>query len=150
MDVRNQFQKSTNGRALVPGLTPWLANRIELDGAELPMDVQTGELVKEVVPHSRSGAIVRFDLRRSRQALVLLRQADGREVPAGARVTTLPQQTTFVVGQRGEAWLTDLLEKDQRVRVEWTGGGCELALPARDPNDVAPNVGPLSCKEGVL
>lgn len=138
------------GRAVVPGLMPWLANRIELDGTELPMDVEAGELVKEVVPHARSGAIVRFDLRRSRQALVVLLQADGREVPAGAHVTTLPQQTTFVVGLRGEAWLTDLLEKDQHVRVEWTGGGCEIELPALNPNEVAPTLGPLSCKEGIL
>ncbi len=135
------------GRALVPNLMPWLPNRIDLDPAGLPMDVQVGDLAQEVVPYARGATQVKFGVRRSRQALVILRTEDGRDVPSGATVTTWPQNADFLVGLRGEAWLMDLQEDGQQLRVQWPGGRCALKLDVLDSAVMAPTLGPLTCAE---
>jgi outer membrane usher protein len=135
------------GLAFVAGLVPWHKNQIEIDPADLPMDVDLSETVKEVVPYARSGAVVRFEARKSRQALVVLQQPGGTPVPIGAQVRLLPKGPEFLAGRRGEVWLTDLTDGAQRLRVTWPGGGCELdlALPAGETPD---RIGPLVCGKG--
>jgi outer membrane usher protein len=144
----NQVVATTDDRGLafVPGLVPWNRNVIEIDAADLPLDAETGAVTQEVVPYARSGALVRFDVRRTRQALLVLRQADGQPVPVGTRVRLLPGDLEFQAGRRGEVWLTDLASEQQRARVSWPGGGCELELKiVAGDNGVPATLGPLVC-----
>lgn len=139
------------GRAFVPGLLPWTATRIAIDPSDLPMDVEIAQTEQEVVPYARSGSVLRFEARRSRQALVTLHRPDGTPVPVGARVTTAPQGTEFLTGRRGEVWLTDLAPQGQRLQVSWSAGRCELDLPAPaagSQNEIA-TLGPLTCGTAV-
>ncbi|NQW81161.1 MAG: fimbrial biogenesis outer membrane usher protein [Polaromonas sp.] len=133
------------GLALVPGLLPWQKNQIEIDPIDLPLDVEVGNVVQQVTPYPGSGSVVRFAVRRTRQALVVLHQLDGQPVPVGTRVNLLPDGPEFIAGRRGEVWLTDLAETRQAVQVRWPGGGCQLELDIPDADGLPGNIGPLVC-----
>ena len=134
------------GRALVTGLLPWQPNRIEIDRLDLPLDAEVGQTVHQVTPYARSGSVVRFDVLRTRKALVVLHQPGGVPVPAGAQVRLLPQGgPEFRVGRRGEVWLVDLAAERQRLQVRWPGGGCQLELTELSANAITDKIGPLVC-----
>jgi outer membrane usher protein len=135
---------SSNGRAFIPGLLPWQANELEIDPTDLPLDVVVDDLAMQVIPYSASGSIVRFGVHRARQALLILRQPDGKPVPVGTLVR-LPDGTGFSAGLRGEVWLTDLAAGQQEINVSWQQGGCRLRLPAGTAQDEPERIGPLVC-----
>lgn len=138
-------ETDSRGLAFVPGLLPWQKNQIEIDPVDLPLDTDLGNMVQHVTPYAGSGVVVKFDVRRTRQALVVLQQPNGAPVPVGTRVQLLPGATEFIAGRRGEVWLTDLAGDHQRLRVTWASGGCELdlAVPANDGTPA--QIGPLAC-----
>jgi outer membrane usher protein len=147
----NQVVAETDARGLafVPGLLPWQKNQIEIDPVDLPLDVEVANTTQEVTPYARSGVVVDFAVRRTRQALLVLRQSDSTPVPVGAKVRLLPAGPEFITGRRGEVWLTDLAGNQQRLRVQWPGGGCTLELDVPASPDGAPGkIGPLACEEG--
>lgn len=136
-----------DGKAFIPGLLPWQPNTIEIDPVDLPLDVEVGEMTNHVTPYPRSGALVKFDVRKSRQVLVTLVQPDGEPVPAGALVRVLPDGPDFFAGRRGRVWLTDLAEAQPKVRVRWNGAkGCVLTLEVPESSAGTPGLlGPLTC-----
>jgi outer membrane usher protein len=144
----NQLIASTNARgvALIPGLLPYQANQLTIDPVELPFDIQIQSVKLMVVPFARSGLLVDFPVNRSRNALVLLSQADGLLVPAGARVTVSPDESSFLVGKRGEAYLMNLSDRNH-LRVQWKDGACELILTLNPAGPSEPRIGPLTCGE---
>lgn len=143
----HQVVASTNARGLafVPGLLPWQDNLLEIDPVDLPLDVTVGDVVQEVKPYAGSGMMVTFAVRRTRQALLVLRGPDGRPVPLGARVRVLPAGPDYTTGMRGETWLGDLPAGLVRVQVSWPAGGCTLALPAAAASGAPDRLGPLAC-----
>jgi len=139
-------ETDSRGLAFIPGLLPWQQNQIEIDPVDLPLDVEVGNTVQQVTPYPGSGSVVTFAVRRTRQALVVLQQADGTPVPVGAKISLLPDGPEFRAGRRGEVWLTDLAAERQRVRVMWAGGNCELDLKVPATDDGTPGkIGPLTC-----
>lgn len=146
----NQVVAKTDARGLafVPGLLPWEKNRIEIDPVDLPLDSELSEAVQEVTPYAGSGAVVKFSVKRSRQALVELHQANGQPVPAGTQVRLLPGGPSFVAGRRGEVWLSELAAERQQLEITWPGGSnCRLTLvaPAMDGAMYGKKIGPLAC-----
>ena len=109
--------------------------------------VQLCHHCEDLLNEARSGALVRFDVRRTRQALLVLRQADGQPVPVGSRVQVTPGGAEFEAGRRGEVWLTDLSGDKQHLKVSWTGHGCELEVTVPPSDNGAPvTLGPLVCE----
>jgi outer membrane usher protein len=135
------------GLAFVPGLLPWQKNQIEIDPVDLPLDVEVGNVVQQVTPYPGSGSVVKFAVRRTRQALVVLQQVDGQPVPVGAQVRLLPGGVEFRVGRRGEVWLIDLAAGPQPLHVLWSGGGCALVLDVPAGQDIPAKIGPLTCAQ---
>jgi outer membrane usher protein len=144
----NQVVATTDGRGLafVPGLVAWNPNVIEIDAADLPLDAEVQDVKRDVVPYARSGALVNFEIRRSRQALLILQRRDGQPVPAGTQVRLLPAGAAFEAGLRGEVWLTEVAPERQRVGVSWSAGACELDLQVPPSLNGEPvTFGPLVC-----
>lgn len=145
----NQVVAKTDARGLafVPGLVPWEKNRIEIDPVDLPLDSELSGAVKEVTPYAGSGALVKFSVKRSRQALVELHQANGQQVPVGTKVRLLPSGPVFSAGRRGEVWLSELTAERQPLELSWPGGGCKivLILPPMDGATYGKKIGPLAC-----
>jgi outer membrane usher protein len=144
----NQLVATTNARgvALVPFLLPYQANQISIDSERLPLNVEVRDVVESPVPYARSGVFVDFAAVRSRNAMVILRQADGDWVPAGARVSLSETAEQFLVGLRGEVYVMGV--KDQNsLTVQWNEHACvvPLTVPATSTQGDDPRIGPLTC-----
>ena len=148
ISLSNQVVASTNerGLALVPRLLPYQSNHLTIHPDQLPLNVEIRGVEEDVIPYARSGLLVDFPVRHTHAALLVLQDAHGDPVPAGAKVTVTPGNLSFVVFMRGEVYLTEL-EDHSRIDVHWDGGGCALSLP-QIPDDAttgAPHIGPLTC-----
>lgn len=135
VSLSNQVVAKTNskGLALVTGLLPYQSNELSLDPDNLPLEAEIGGVHATTVPYARSGSYVEFPVIRSRNALVVLMQADGSPVPAGARVSLGPGLADFTVALRGEVYLTDIADENQ-MDVQWINGACTVTLRADNLN----------------
>ncbi len=142
----NQIAATTNssGLALVPNLLPYQKNQITIEPGELPFDVEIKGVKEMALPYARSGMLVEFPVRRSRNALVVLHQPNGKPVPGGTRVTVSPSGQKFIVAKRGQVYLTDLTT-DNRIAVQWRDGHCDLAITLPADGQAEPHIGPLTC-----
>lgn len=145
--VENQPIGRTDGqgRILLDGLRPYERNEISIDPRQLPMDAALALPVMEVTPAYRSGALVEFPVTRARPATLRLVRADGKAVPAGAKVRT--QHETAPVGLEGLVYLGEAAGT-QRAVAEWVGGQrCEFAFTRAAGNDPVPDLGTIACRE---
>lgn len=143
----NQHVATTDadGRALLPRLRSYEANPLRLDVGDLPIDVRIGDLERHAVPYYRSGLVVAFDVRRSRNVIFRLHRANGEPVPPGS-VIGLPDGSEFPVGYDGEAFVSGA-EGTALLEVRWRGGGCRFRLPAPAGDEPMPHLGDLACEE---
>lgn len=100
----------SRGYAIVPNLSPYRENRIELDpsGANSSDQVELQDTVKHVVPTKGALAHVSFNTRIGTKALLTLLDADGKPVPFGAQVQDADGREAGVVGEQGETYVTGL------------------------------------------
>ena len=115
------------GYALIPHLSPYRRNRVELDPKGLPYQSTLEVSSTEVIP--AAGAVVKVNMQASRSDepyLIEFQYADGRPLPYGSEV--LEQETGKVlgnIGQRGRALLAGLSEKGSLlVEVDRKGTQC--------------------------
>lgn len=144
----NQVAATTNsrGKALIPNLLPFQKNLITINPGELPFDTEIKGVKQMVTPYARSGLLVEFSVRRSRNALVVLQQPNGLPVPAGTRVTSTSSGMEFIVAKRGQVYLTDL-EVDNHITAQWPEGRCDLFINLPLDAPAEPRIGPLICGE---
>jgi outer membrane usher protein len=143
---RVQARTDASGRALVPGLTPFRANSIQIDPKELPISAELDNIEQIVVPPERSGVKVVFPVRSGRGALIrIVFDDDGAAAPAGAEVEIVGDKGEFFVARRGEAFVTGLQPKN-RLRLNWNGQSCQfdVELPQGGVDEIA-RVGPVAC-----
>lgn len=147
----HQLAATTNdqGLALVPGLLPYQKNQITIDPVELPLDIDIRGVSETVVPYARSGAVVAFPVKRSRNALLRLEHPDGTPVPEGARVQLTSSQRQFFVARHGEVYLQDLADTNE-ILVQWEGGSCRIQFRLERDGIIEPRLAPMVCtdKEG--
>jgi outer membrane usher protein len=129
VSLSNQVAAVTNrhGLALVPGLLPNQINTLTLDPDKLPMGVEIGGVREQRQPYARSGVLVEFPVRRSRDALLVLKQHGGQFLPIGAHVTMAPGEQEFIVAKRGEVYLTGLAPVG-RINLRWQQGNCRISV----------------------
>ena len=132
------------GYALVPRLRAYQSNPIRIEQADLPMDAKIDGLQLDVVPYRNSGVKLVFPVTRSRGALVTLTLAGGGFLPAGAEVLVDGRDEIFPVGERGEAYITNLAASN-RLHVRLHQRGCEIDLSFPETNDPLPHLGPFVC-----
>ncbi len=107
-----------HGYAVVPYLTPYQANRLELDPQGVSDDVELESTSQDVVP--RAGAVVKATFATQRGAPVILqvRKADGQVAPMGADVLDAQQRQVGVVGQGGMAFVRGVPDQGT-LTVRW-------------------------------
>ena len=142
----NRYVGTTDewGYVFVNELGSYDRNRLSLDVSDIPLDADLDRTEQIVVPRRDSGALVIFNARQSRSAIVVLEMPDGEPAPLGARVTaeSLPAS---VMGYDGETYLTDL---GDRVKLELFVHGEYLCSAAFDVTIIAgqvPRLGPFTC-----
>jgi outer membrane usher protein len=136
-----------DGRALVPRLRAYEGNRLRIEQADLPLDTQVDAVEVEAVPAFRSGMQVRFPIKRSHGALVVVVLENGDPLPGGAVAQIAGEEGEFPVGLRGEVYLTGLAA-DNKVRLRWQGRECEIALAFPETTDPLPHLGTHVCTGG--
>lgn len=99
---------SKNGTAIVPYVTPYQWNNVELDlkGADMGLQVDN----TRIMTAPTSGAVVRlkFDSRHTESAVLRIRQQDGSLMPFGATVADADGNLIGTVGGGGTVIATDL------------------------------------------
>jgi len=106
------------GHALVPYLTPYNLNTIQLDPKGLPLTVQLDATSAQVAPHAGAVVLLKFKTESGRTAIARVRRADGRPVPFGAEVVDAQEQSLGVVGQAGRILLRGVKDSG-RLSVRW-------------------------------
>ncbi|MFS2125014.1 fimbria/pilus outer membrane usher protein [Pseudomonas sp. Pseusp97] len=106
------------GRAVVPYLTPYRVNSLELDPKGLSDDVELKSTVQDVVPRSGSVMLVKYETVSGHALLIHSRQRDGSPLPFGASVYDEQNREVGVVGQGGQIF----------VRVENDSGTLRVPL----------------------
>lgn len=118
-----------NGYALLPHVSPYRWNQIELDPSGLSMDVELLETSQRVAP--TAGSIVRVAFNASRQRTLFIDATDalGQPLPFAARIEDQSGRSVGAVGQSGVIQLRGAPEQGQlivdpdgpqRCRLEYT------------------------------
>jgi|GEM_PF-6533155 len=74
------------GRLVLPFLSPFRSNVVEIGDGQLPLQAELESLRQEPVPHAGSGVRVLFDARIERNVRFRLVGEDGEPLPAGTRL----------------------------------------------------------------
>jgi outer membrane usher protein len=138
----NQMTATTNsdGMALIPNVLPYQKNEISINPNELPFNVEIKSTKETVNAYARSGILVNFPIRSSRNALLVLQQGNGSSVPAGASVILNSNGLKFIVVKRGEVYLTDLNTGENQITVEWQGGRCKQTVNIEKDSETEPRI----------
>ena len=146
LNRREVATTDANGRAWVFGLQPWEDNLIGVATEDLPMDALLGFADLRLRPPDNAVVRARFDSRRSRSAVVVVRFADGQPVAAGsrARPASALRQTGAPFALGGRVYLHDLQDQN-RIRIDGPQGVCFLAFAAPPDTELQPQLGPFTC-----
>ncbi|MBT2118864.1 fimbrial biogenesis outer membrane usher protein [Dyella sp. LX-66] len=99
------------GYAIVPYLTPYRRNSIELNPQDLSAGVELLESSHDVVPRSGAVVMAAFKTRKGRVAVIDLKPADGVTIPFGSDVFDPSGQQVGVVSQGGRALVRGIAEE---------------------------------------
>ncbi len=127
-------QVGKSGYAVVPNLTPYRQNVVELDPKDLSVDVELKTAAQNVAP--RAGSVVKLEFETvSGQALLITAvREDGSPLPFGADVFDEDGASVGVVGQGGKAFVR-VSRTHGELTVKWgkaASAACHLRyeLPA--------------------
>lgn len=147
IDINNNRGVKTDSRgyAVVPYISPYRNNAISLDTTSLPDDVEL-ELTSQTVTPTRGAVVVaRYQTKIGQRVMMTLLRANGEPVPFGATVSDAanPSENGFIVGDRGQVYLTGLAESG-KLGVQWGKGGdsqCQVSyqLARQHSQDITAN-----------
>ncbi len=106
------------GYAVVPYLTPYNLNTIQVDPKGLPLDVQLNTTSMQVAPHAGAVVMLKFKTENGRALVVRARLEDGQALPFGAEVLNEKGVSLGVVGQAGQI-LVRGVDEAGRLSVNW-------------------------------
>ncbi|WP_332812472.1 fimbria/pilus outer membrane usher protein [Sphingomonas sp.] len=132
-----------DGRAVVPRLRAYEENRIRLELADLPIDVEVTTAETRVRPYARRGVVVNLRATQTRSAMVRLEVPGLGPVPAGATVDIGGR--SFVVAPGGELFLSGLSETN-RLEATWPQGRCNFDVKMPAGLDPQPDLGTRICQ----
>ncbi len=125
------------GYAIVPSLTPYQLNSVDLDPKGMADDVELKTTSRSVAPRAGAVVMLSYETRRARAVLIDSRTPSGEPLPFAASV--IDTETNASVGAVGQgSRLVIRSEKDHgTIRVEWGSKpdqrcAIDYTLPARE------------------
>lgn len=109
---------NSSGFAVVPNLTAFQNNTVEIDPEGMSMDVELQESTRNVVPTSGAVSLVKFDTLSGRAVLVKGVHENGSPLPFAAQVFDAQGREVGVVGQASKAFVRDI-PQEGRLTVKW-------------------------------
>ena len=108
------------GYALVPYLTPYSLNTIQIDPKGLSLDVQLDATSTQVAPYAGALVMLKFKTQNGRTIILRARLPDGKTLPFGAEVFNEKSVSMGLVGQNGEI-LARGVNQSGKLTVQWKG-----------------------------
>jgi outer membrane usher protein len=106
------------GYAIVPYLTPYARNTIDIDPKGLGLDVELTETRQTVTPRAGAVVPVRFDSVVGRAGLITARTDSGGVVPFGAEVLSAKGEVIGQAGQAGRIFIRGIADSGALI-VRW-------------------------------
>ncbi len=106
------------GYAVVPYLTPYNLNTIQIDPKGLPLDVQLDSTSAQVAPYAGAVVMLKFKTENGRTIIVRAHLENGQSLPFGAEVFNAKGVSLGVVGQAGQILLRGVDQAGQ-VTARW-------------------------------
>ena len=111
-------QVGANGFAVVPHLTPYRKNVVELDPKDLSVDVELKTAAQNVAPRAGSVVKLQFETVSGQALLITSLREDGSPLPFGADVFDEDGASVGIVGQGGRAFVRTSRTQGQ-LTVKW-------------------------------
>lgn len=124
-----------NGYALLPHVSPYRWNQIELDPSGLPMDVELLQTSQRVAPTAGSIVRVAFNAKRERTLFIDATDALGQPLPFAARVEDANGRAYGAVGQGGVIQLRGAPEQGELIVDPEGPNRCRLQYTTPDAPD---------------
>lgn len=135
-----------DGKILIPSLSAYNKNKISIDPLELPLDAEIASTVDYVAPGYRSGVYVNFDVKKAKPgAIVILKDAAGKFIPAGSEVHLDGSDEVFVVGHEGQTYIQGL-QAVNALTVDNAGATCTVHFTFEATGEIQPTLGPETCQ----
>jgi outer membrane usher protein len=118
------------GYGIVPSLTPYSVNRIEIDPKGLPLDVELKTTGQDIVPLAGAVLKARFETDTQRTIIVKATHADGTPLAFASEVTRQDGSHVGYVSQGGRILAKGVEETDQLL-VKWgsePGESCTMEI----------------------
>jgi outer membrane usher protein len=110
------------GYAVVPYLTPYNLNTVQIDPKGLPLDVQLDATSAQVAPYEGAVVMLKFKTENGRALIVHATLENGEPLPFGAEVFNEKGTSLGVVGQGGQI-LVRGVNLSGRLNVRWDDNG---------------------------
>ncbi|KVT47656.1 fimbria/pilus outer membrane usher protein [Burkholderia ubonensis] len=107
------------GYAVVPYLTPYSMNAVEIDPEGLSTDVEIKTTTQQVAPRAGAVPLLAFQTVSGKSAVIDARRADGSALPFGAAVVDAAGKEIGVVGQ-GSRIFARGLDDNGTLTVRWS------------------------------
>ncbi len=146
--LNNQVVAHTNrrGRAVVGDLRPYQENLVGIDPLALRMDMAIGKTQQIVIPRSRGGVLIDFEVRPVYGATLAIVQSDGQPLPPWTPVEVEGGNGPFITGNRGEVSVELPRQKGNRVIARQPGAApCEVLVDLESAAATVPFLGPFVC-----
>ena len=111
-------QVGNSGFAVVPHLTPYRQNVVELDAKDLSVDVELKTAAQNVAPRAGSVVKLQFETVSGQALLITALREDGSPLPFGSDVFDEEGASVGIVGQGGKAFVRTARTKG-RLTVKW-------------------------------
>lgn len=112
------------GYAVVPYLTPYNLNTVQIDPKGLPLDVQLDATSAQVAPYEGAVVMMKFKTENGRALIVHATLQNGEALPFGAEVFNEKGASLGVVGQGGQILVRGVNQSGQ-LTVRWDDNGAE-------------------------
>jgi outer membrane usher protein len=133
------------GNFLLPDVPPYFEQQVFIDPATLPDGWMPDATERTAVTAYRRGAVLDFGTRKISAAMLVIRDAEGKPIPAGYTVN-LDNGASALMGYDGETYMMGLLP-DNRLSIDLGPRGVCTARFSYDSDRAAqPKIGPLTCK----
>lgn len=135
---------NSDGEVLIPGLRPYIGNRLRIEVDDLPLTARIGNSEIETAPFYKSGVIINFDVRDTTNVLLRAVLPDGNPVPEGSIATVFHTGDRSPVGMDGKLFLQGI-DRSSEIQIRWAANSCDLEVPYPSSSAVIAKLGEIVC-----
>jgi outer membrane usher protein len=106
------------GYAVIPYLTPYSLNTVEIDPKGIPLDVDFKSTSQQVAPRANSVVMIHFGTTSGRAAVIAARLPNGAPLPFGASVYDAKGASVGAIGQNSRIFVRGVTD-DGALTVKW-------------------------------